>query len=57
MFAYIDPGAGSVIATFLVGGIASVGVVLRSMRGKIGGVFSRNKDDVAQPSGAVEAEG
>jgi hypothetical protein len=56
MLAYIDPGAGSVIATFLVGGIASLGVVFRSMRGKIGGVFSRDKGDVAEPSGAVDAD-
>lgn len=56
MFAYIDPGAGSVIATFLVGGIASIGVVLRTMRGKVTGVFGRGKHDVAEASGTVDAD-
>lgn len=56
MFVYIDPGAGSVIATFLVGGIASIGVVFRTMGGRITGVFRKDKGDVAEPAEAVEVE-
>jgi hypothetical protein len=53
-FAYLDPGSGSVIATAIVGGAAAAGVVLRSARAKVGGMFSRNKGSAEPGTEATE---
>lgn len=55
--AYLDPGSGSVIATALVGGAAAAGVVLKSARSKVGGMFSRNKGNDAATAGPASEAG
>lgn len=48
--AYLDPGSGSLIASVLVGGAAAAGVVAKTARARVTGVFSRKrKSDDDQP--------
>ena len=44
-YAYIDPGTGSALVTFLVGLIVGASVILKSFWFKIRGLFFKNKQD------------
>src|SRR5687767_3987092 len=44
-FAYLDPGAGSLIASVLVGGAAAAGVAAKQARAKLGGFGRKKKSD------------
>ena len=44
-FAYLDPGAGSLIASVLVGGAAAAGVAAKQARAKLGGFGRKKKND------------
>jgi predicted naringenin-chalcone synthase len=59
MFAYLDPGSGSLIASAIVGGGAAALVVARSTGSKVTRVFSRKRKsaDDSQPSDADQVEG
>lgn len=55
--AYLDPGSGSLIASVLVGGAAAAGVVAKTARARVTGVFSRKrKSDDDQPETVDPAE-
>ncbi|MBA3420520.1 MAG: hypothetical protein H0U12_01255 [Thermoleophilaceae bacterium] len=43
VFAYLDPGSGSMIIQILVGGLAAVGVTMKLYWRRITGIFSRGK--------------
>ncbi|HEY7070910.1 MAG TPA: hypothetical protein VH479_12385 [Acidimicrobiales bacterium] len=49
MFAYLDPGSGSLIASALVGGVAAVGVAARQARSKVTGAFGRKRRPELEP--------
>lgn len=59
--AYLDPGAGSVIITAVVGGVASIGVAIRAFKMRVASTFSRggaaDSDDgsAAAPAGDVSS--
>lgn len=44
-YAYIDPGTGSALVTFLVGLIVGASVILKTFWFKIRGLFLRKKQD------------
>jgi hypothetical protein len=54
IFAYLDPGTGTIIVQAVLGGVAGVAVLFKT----VGGKFRRkNKsDDVAEPSSHAETD-
>ena len=49
--AYLDPGTGSMIVTFFVGGLATIGVLFKTMGRKITAPFRRKtKASESQPN-------
>lgn len=51
---YLDPASGSILASALVGGAAAIGVVAKSARGRVTGVFKRKP--AAEPASAADAD-
>jgi hypothetical protein len=43
MFAYLDPGSGSLIASALVGGVAAAGVAAKQARARLTGFGRKRK--------------
>lgn len=43
VFAYLDPGTGSLILQVIIGGILGVGVVLKTYWSKIRSLFKKSK--------------
>lgn len=54
--AYLDPGAGSMIASAVVGGFAATAVAVKQYRRRLTSRFSRKRDESEATPGA-EAEG
>ena len=50
VFAYLDPGSGSVILQALVGGVAAVAVTAKLWWSRFTGLFRRNKDESSSPT-------
>jgi hypothetical protein len=50
VFAYLDPGSGSVILQALVGGVAAVAVTVKLWWRRFTGIFRRNKDEAKTPT-------
>ena len=50
VFAYLDPGSGSVILQALVGGVAAVAVTAKLWWRRFTGLFRRNKDETRRPA-------
>ena len=48
MFAYLDPGAGSVLIAALTAGFAGVAVIFRMYRDRVLGVFSKKRRTQAE---------
>ena len=42
MFAYLDPGSGSILVQLLISAVIGVGIYLRARWGKVKGWFSRS---------------
>lgn len=53
IFAYLDPGSGSLILQAVLGGVAGLGVAAKAMRSKW---RSRKAEDPAPDGPAAEAE-
>jgi hypothetical protein len=53
MFAYLDPGTGSMVAGMVAAGAAGAGVAARSVISKLR--FKGRKSQDEQPSGPVDA--
>ena len=47
MFAYLDPGSGSMLVQLLVGGVAAAGVTARLYWRRITRVFRRDRPDLS----------
>lgn len=56
MFAYLDPGSGSLIASALVGGVAAAGVAAKQARARLALGFGRKRKQQATEFSA-DAEG
>jgi hypothetical protein len=50
VFAYLDPGSGSVILQALVGGVAAVAVTAKLWWHRFTKIFRRNKDEAQTPT-------
>ena len=48
LFAYLDPGTGSLILQVIVGGVLGVGVLVKAYWKKIVGLFSKNKNVIKE---------
>lgn len=58
MFAYLDPGSGSLIASALVGGVAAAGVAVKQARARLSLGFGRKRKQATEFSADAEgAEG
>jgi hypothetical protein len=55
MFAYLDPGSGSLIASALVGGVAAAGVAAKQARARLSLGFGRKRKQATEFS--ADAEG
>jgi hypothetical protein len=53
LFAYIDPGTGSMLLQMLVAGLLGVVMVMRRFRERLFGLFTRKRDDT--PRAGAEA--
>ena len=55
MFAYLDPGSGSMLVQLLVGGVAAAGVAARLYWHRITRVFRRERPEVGSADPDREA--
>lgn len=56
VFAYLDAGSGSMIASMLVGGVGGIAVAARSYKARLGGKFRRKQSEPGGEDPTVEAE-
>ena len=54
VFAYLDPGTGSLILQVVIGGILGIGVVLKTYWAKIVGIFSKKSATKTKSSKSAE---
>lgn len=45
VFAYLDPGTGSMIIQAIIGGLVGIGVILKTFWGRIVGIFKKTDLD------------
>ncbi|MFP3899815.1 MAG: hypothetical protein ACLFXM_03090 [Acidimicrobiia bacterium] len=55
MFGYLDPGAGSLVISAVVGGAAAAGVAIKQARHRVRSKFSRKRSE--EPTTTDEATG
>lgn len=55
IFAYLDPGTGSLIIQAVIGGALGIGVVAKTYWSQIVGVFAKDKKPAAKTAATTKA--